>query len=304
MKKGLKKEYNLGNDIKFVYKNPIEFFSYYNVYYGYVHNDLYFHKSNDCLLDKANYLEGGYFIYDKNCLVGGVMLFQNYMTDLFVIPPYDNYRELVNLSLTILEKISDKSKPIKIDEIADKYTSYYENSNYDIRVNERWMFMIGVTKQVEVDLPAGYKTEEVESIDEKLLSELLYQVYGANEFSEEFYTCEEFLGNIRSQITYKKTNSSIYNSSRVVIDKSSNEVAGMILMMEDEGLPFITDLVVSPAHQKKGIGSLLLRYAQNALNEKYSCLRLSVNASNTAVSIYRKTGFVGDKVLTNYKYSL
>jgi ribosomal protein S18 acetylase RimI-like enzyme len=78
----------------------------------------------------------------------------------------------------------------------------------------------------------------------------------------------------------------------------------MILMMEDEGLPFVTDIVVSHSHQKKGLGSFLLRYSQNALYQKYPCIRLSVNASNPAVRLYQKVGYAGDNVLTNFRYSL
>lgn len=265
---------------------------------------MYYRQSNDYLLDKARYLDGGYFIYNKNTLIGGVILFQNYMTDLFVIPPYENYRELVRVSLELLEKISDKKRPVKIDEIAEEYTSCYEDSTYDIQVNEKWMYMISVTKQCDIGLPEGYRTEEVDSLDEKALAEVLNQAYGKSEFSEEFYALEDYIENIRLQAAYKNSLPDIYKGSRVVVDKASNEIAGMILMMEDEGLPFVCDLVVSADHQKKGLGSFLLRYAQNALKGKYPSMRLSVNASNPAVTLYRKVGFVGDQVLTNYKYLL
>jgi len=300
MKAGLMKQYIVDENVKFVYKDASDFYDYYKVYFGYVHNDLYFRKSNDYLLDKAKWLDGGYFIYENEVLIGGVVLFQNYMTDLFVIPPYDNYGKLVNLTLVILERISVKNKVVAIDEIADKYISYLENTNYDIKVNERWMFMISVTKKSINNLPAGYIAKEVDEFEERVLAKLLEQVYSGNQFSEEFYTAEEFLGNVQGQVKYKENNRAIYDSSRVIVDISSNEVVGMILMMEDEGLPFITDIVIDQNHQKKGLGGYLLRHAQNTLYGIYPCIRLSVNAGNSAVSLYRKNGFVGDGILTNY----
>lgn len=252
------------------------------------------------MLDKINYLDGGYFIFQDEKLIGGVILKPNFMTDLFMIAPYESYEIILQDALNILVSNSDKSKIIKIDEVPERYKSYYFDAN--IRVSESWKWMIRPTDNIELSLPKGYKSKEVEGINEDLIAELLCQSYRKNTCYESYYTKEDFLSSVKSQIQYKKSNNQIYSSSRVLICERSNELIGIILMMEDEGLPLITDIVIREDHKRKGLASYLIQYSINALSNSYSAIRLSVNCENAAFILYKKIGFVDTNSLINYEY--
>ncbi len=299
------KSKNINKDCyKMELKTPEEFYEYYKVYYGYAHNNLYFRKSNDYLLDKAKYIDSCYFIYVNDLLAGGVLISSNKMTDLFMIPPYEDYNILLNAALEKLIEVSDKTKPIHILEVPESLEKFYYNSKFDIKFNESWKFMIAPTKEVIKKLPNGYVESSVENFDKHVLGELLSFSYRQNEFHDEYYTTEELSENIKLQLSYKDTKKVIYDSSLVLKDIDTNKPIAMILVMEDEGLPFITDIVVDVNHKRKGLASYLMFHSISSLYGKYPSIRLSVSVDNGAFELYKKCGFIYNDSLINYKVIL
>ncbi len=300
----LEKVDEIKDKFKMELKTPEEFYGYYKIYYGYAHNHLYFRKSNDYLLDKAKYMAGCYFIYVNDLLAGGVLISSNQMADLFTIPPYEDYSILLNLALEKLIEVSDKMKPIHILEVPEKYKKNYYDSKFNVKFNESWKFMIAPTKEAIIKLPEGYVEASVDDFDKLVLAELLCFSYNQNEFYDEYYTAEELAGNIVSQLSYKDTNRVIYHSSLVIKDMVTNKPVAMILLMEDEGLPFITDIVVDVNHKRKGLASYLMFHSINSLYGRYPSVRLSVSTDNGAFDLYKKCGFIYNDSLINFKVIL
>ncbi len=91
----------------------------------------------------------------------------------------------------------------------------------------------------------------------------------------------------------------LYNSSKIVVHKDTNEIVGLCLHMEFEGLPLIMSLVVRPDHQGKGIGAYLLRHSISYSSTAYTATRLSVDNNNSAIDIYEYMGFIKNKTINN-----
>jgi ribosomal protein S18 acetylase RimI-like enzyme len=82
-----------------------------------------------------------------------------------------------------------------------------------------------------------------------------------------------------------------------------NQVAGVLIVLEEPDSLFISDLAVAPEYREKGIGTAMLRKCVRiAKLLGKSRLELSVLKTNTAARrLYEKTGF---KVKEKRRWSL
>jgi ribosomal protein S18 acetylase RimI-like enzyme len=83
-------------------------------------------------------------------------------------------------------------------------------------------------------------------------------------------------------------------SSRVIVDRSSNEMVGLLLcsrVREDVG--HVTQICVAKSYRGLGLGTVLLDACVTELrNRRFQALTLTVTEANqSAVSLYRKMGF-------------
>ena len=92
---------DLEDGLRLVYQEPKEFIRYYSIYHGQKYADYYFRRSSATLIEIASIFDCGYFIMKGETIIGGVFLKPNFMYDLFVVPPYDDYKGLVHKLLII-----------------------------------------------------------------------------------------------------------------------------------------------------------------------------------------------------------
>ena len=288
---------DLGHNIKLVYQNPEVFSKYHVVYHGQKYGHYYFRNSPTMLLEKAKYIDSGYFILKDDKIVGGVFLKSNFMADLFVVPPYNDYTYIANKLLNYLRTISSKSEKIVLQEIIQDYVSFYESK--DCVIFEDGFWMIRPTESINCIVPDNYEAKAITEEHKNEIADLIISAYTANPAIKSVASYESYIHHVERAIENNKDNTTLYNSSKVVICKATNEVVGSCLHMEFEGLPLIMSFAVRPEHQGKGIGSYLIKNSINCSSTAYPATRLYVINNNPAIEIYEHMGFIKNRKLND-----
>lgn len=116
---------DLGDGLRLVYKEPKEYIRYYSIYYGQKYADYFFRRSTETMIEVASIFDCGYLIMKEENIIGGVFLKPNFMSDLFVIPPYQGYKGLAHKLLCHLKKISKPEEKIFLREIVEEHVATY-----------------------------------------------------------------------------------------------------------------------------------------------------------------------------------
>jgi GNAT superfamily N-acetyltransferase len=295
--KGIGQQIDLGDNIKLIYQEPEVFSRYYVVYHGQKYAHYYFRSSPTMLVEKAKCIDSGYFILKGEKIIGGVLLKPNFMADLFIVPPYSDYEYLGDKLLRYLKTVSNKSEKILIQEVVEDYLSFYESK--DCVIFEEGFWMIRPTEAINCIVPEDYEVKVVAEEYKEGIADLLIAAYTANPSIKSVESKEVYMEHVDIAIEYSKNNASLYNSSRVVICKSTNQVAGSCLHMEYQGLPLIMSFAVLPEHQGKGLGSYLLKNSISCTSTTYQSTRLFVYNNNPAIKIYEHMGFIRNRKLND-----
>ncbi|MGH4123795.1 MAG: GNAT family N-acetyltransferase [Clostridium sp.] len=288
---------DLGHNIKLAYQEPEVFSKYHVVYHGQKYGNYYFRNSPDMLLGKAKYIDSGYFILKDDKIVGGAFLKPNFMADLFVIPPYNDYTYIADKLLKYLKTISSKTEKILLQEIIEDYVPFYESK--DCVIFEDGFWMIRPTDSINCIVPDNYEAKAVVEEYKNEIADLIIAAYTANPTINSVDSKESYIQHVEAAIENTKDNDTLYNSSKVVICKATNEVVGSCLHMEFEGLPLIMSFAVRPEHQGKGIGSYLIKNSINCSSTAYRATRLFVFNNNPAIEIYEHLGFIKNRTLND-----
>jgi ribosomal protein S18 acetylase RimI-like enzyme len=278
-------------------QSPEVFSKYLIIYHGQKYSHYYFRSSPSTLLEKARFLECGYFIYIDEKKVGGVFLKPNFMTDLFLIPPFHDYEGVAIKLLRYLEKISQSDKPIVVQEVIDSYVPYYLKQGLSIYEEGHWM--IRATEPIKAVCPDEYLAMPVTEEDESKIAEVILSAYEANPHFKNVDTMENYIKHVHHFVKDYKDNDTLYNSSKKIVHKKTNEIVGSCLHMEFEGYPLIMSLAVKPDHQGKGLGRFLLNHSISYSSKGYPATRLYVFKENPAIHLYESVGFVKNGTLVD-----
>ncbi|WP_226673384.1 GNAT family N-acetyltransferase [Rossellomorea aquimaris] len=287
----------LEDGFQLVYQPPKEFVRYHSIYHGQKYADYYFRRSPETLIELASIFDCGYFIMKDEITIGGVFLKPNFMSDLFVVPPYNDYEGLVQKLLNYLKKVSNTEEKITIREVVEEQVPTYEQ--YGCQINEVNDWMIRPTEPLKVILPEGYLSKPVSHEDIEDIASLLVKAYKANPAYKQIGTKEDYIPHVKEFLDDHKNNKIMDECSRVIVDQSTNHIVGVCLHMEFEEYPLIMSLVVDPEHQHRGIGRYLLTHSINVSGKEYPATRLSVLKDNYAIKLYENLGFIRNKSLTD-----
>lgn len=274
-----------------------DFFRYYSIYYGQKYSDYYFRETIDHLIKKVEYNDAGYFIYEHEKLIGGIFLKPNYMSDLFLIPPFKKYNEVAKEAVQILKEISDCDKPILIQEVIEEHLNVYKNFDYSIGDEGYWMTR--PTEMMDYNLCCDYESRTLKDGDQLKAAEVIYEAYTNNKSFKEVESIEVYKRQVENFMAKYKKDEIIYNSSKVIINKKTDEITGVSLHMEFEGIPLITQLAVSVKHQGKGLGRYLISHSITHCSQAYNTIRLYVFENNPAIHLYENMGFIKNRTLTD-----
>lgn len=288
---------DLGDGLRLVYKEPKEYIRYYSIYYGQKYADYFFRRSTETMIEVASIFDCGYLIMKEENIIGGVFLKPNFMSDLFVIPPYENYEELAHKVLSHLKKISKPEEKIFLREIVEEHVATYIQKGCE--VNEVNYWMIRPTQSLQAVLPEGYLSKSVIWEDIEDIACLIMKAYEANPAYKQIGTKEDYANHVKEFIEKYQTNGIMDECSRVIVEQSTENIVGVCLHMEFEHYPLIMSLAVDPEHQQKGIGRFLLTNSINISSKEYPATRLAVLKDNSAIKLYEDLGFIKNKAITD-----
>lgn len=295
--KNLSEEINIGDNIKLIYQKPEIFSKYHVIYHGQKFGNYYFRSSPNTLLEKAEYMDCGYFIIKDDSVIGGVFLKPNYMSDLFIVPPFNDYENIADKILNYLKSISRTNENIFLQEILEPYVPFFVSKGYTIYEDGYWM--IRPTEAMNAVLPDNYESRCIIEEYKNEIADVIMSAYNANPCFKFVDSKENYIKHVERFINDSKDNEVIYNSSRIVVHKDTNEIIGTCLHMEFEGFPLIMSFAVKPDHQGMGIGSYLIRHSINYTSNAYSATRLFVFNNNAAIDVYEHIGFIKNKTLND-----
>ncbi|PFG05353.1 N-acetyltransferase [Bacillus sp. es.034] len=283
--------------LRLVYQEPKEYTRYYSIYHGQKYADSYFRRSPETLVEVATIFDCGYFIVEGETIIGGVLLKPNFISDLFIVPPYKDYEGVAHKLLNYVKKISAIEEKIIVREVVEEHVATYEQLGCKIQEVNVWM--IRPTEPMMAFLREGYRSRAVLSKDANDIACLLMKAYSPNPAYKEIGTKEDYLLHVNEFIDVHKHNEIMDECSRVVIDTHSGTIVGVCLHMEFEDYPLIMSLVVEPDHQQRGIGRYLLTHSIHSSSEGYPATRLSVIEDNAAIKLYEDLGFFKSKSISD-----
>ncbi|MGM0842873.1 MAG: GNAT family N-acetyltransferase [Bacillota bacterium] len=289
----LNKPIEIEGGLRLVYQEPKEYTRYYSIYHGQKNADSYFRRSSETLIEVASIFDCGYFIMDGETIIGGAFIKPNFMSDLFVVPPYKDYEGLVHKLLNYVKKISTTEDKIIVREVVEDQVAAYEQQG--CKIHEVNVWMIRPTEPMKAILPEGYSSRAVLRGDANDIACLLMNAYRANPAYKQIGTKEDYLLHVNEFINQHKRNKIMDECSRVVIDHRTNNIVGVCLHMEFEDYPLIMSLVVDPDHQQRGLGRYLLTHSIHSSSAGYPATRLSVIKDNEAIKLYEDLGFLRSK---------
>lgn len=249
------------------------------------------------MIELATAFDCGYLIMRDDHFVGGVFIKPNFMADLFVVPPYDDYEGLLNSTLSHLRTISRKGEEIVIREVVEEWVHVYQRN--ECRIHETTYWMIRPTQPIGAILPHGYKSKPVENEDVEQIATLIMDAYEANPVMRPIASREFYVRHVNNFLAQHSRNPIMDRCSQVVVHDVTNTVVGVCLHMEFEDYPLVMSLAVKPEHQHQGVGRYLLSHSINMATEAYPAIRLSVVKDNPAIKLYEGLGFIRNKSLTD-----
>ncbi|MTI47938.1 GNAT family N-acetyltransferase [Sporosalibacterium faouarense] len=297
VRKELGKDIDLGENIRIAYQQHEIFANYYSVYYGHKFSQYYFRDTVDSLKERAKFIDSCYLIFKGDKVIGGVILKPNFMSDLFIIPPFDDYNYIAEKITEYLIEISDTNEKILLQEIIEEFVPIYEKNGF--KIQEKGFWMIRPTEEIKASVPEGYVSRPLHEEDKNEVASLILTAYTENPSIKIVYDKETYLISVNSHLKNKGKNGAIYDSSRVVVCMNTGKIVGVSLYMEFENMPLLTQLAVCPEHQGKGIGRYLVKYGINCTSKKYSAIRLYVFDNNPAKKLYDHLGFINNGSLND-----
>jgi N-acetylglutamate synthase-like GNAT family acetyltransferase len=283
----------LEDGLRLVYQEPEEFFRYYSIYYGQKYADYFFRRSSAAMKELVSIFDCGYIIMKDENIVGGVFLKPNFMADLFVVPPYEDYEGLVHKLLNYLKKVSKSEDEIYFRDIIEEHVPAYEQQGCQVREVNYWM--IRPTQSMKAMLPEGYRSKSVSREDINDIACLIMKSYKANPAYKQIGTKEDYMNHVEEFIEKYQNNKIMDECSRVIVDKNTNNIVGVCLHMEFEDYPLIMSLAVDPEHQHRRLGRFLLTHSINISSKEYPAARLAVLKDNPAIKLYEDLGFIRNR---------
>ncbi|WP_346935754.1 GNAT family N-acetyltransferase [Clostridium sp.] len=227
----------------------------------------------------------------NDCIIGGVSLEPNYMSCLFLIPPYDNeFEKVLGKLKNILISWSDKSEEIYAGNVKQEYVKYYQRLGF--RTGESRRCMIRPTEKFQVIWNDDYRIAPARKENQMEIAEFYKDAFKNVEDFQSKLSVEEINGAIQDYFDNNSEDSLVNKASTLVYDKKTNQLIGASLISIWEEWPNVYDFAVKPSFQGKGIGNNMLKYALTILKEEYPVLRLFVTLGNDAELFYSKLGFL------------
>lgn len=231
-----------------------------------------------------------YSIIKDGVKIGGVYMKPNYITDLFLIPPYNNEIEVLERLKEILVYWSEETKDIKATVINKEGAHSYEEVGF--LKCESNCFMIRPTQQLRPEFEDEFYIDRPNNGNVSQMAALIVEAQDNNPVlvtsdlkeTERWLKEDYFEENLYAALLNK--------ASTVVYDKETKELVGVCLISLWQEWPLIVEISVKPSYEGRGLGTNMIKKALSVLKDEFPVVRLYVNMENKAQNLYHNLGFL------------
>jgi GNAT superfamily N-acetyltransferase len=246
---------------------------------------------NDFLADKL------FWILDEGYRVGGTIMWPNTMSGLYLEPPFVDLSLVLRALIPLMHAWSDGEAEITAASVLPEQREHFERAGF--RLNSVARCMARTTEAFEISWNEGLRLTTPGEEDEERLIELAHLAHSERGFSPQ--SLEHRQAMVGRFLGKSQEDEVTHQASTLLYDEGNGPLIGACLISLWEGWPLVYDLVVHPAHQRKGLARRLLQHALTALHPTYPVLRLFVGVGNPAESLYYRMGFVPGRALASLK---
>jgi ribosomal protein S18 acetylase RimI-like enzyme len=271
--------------------NLDEFIPLFQKHYGEVCDACYL-RSPQVWEEIARWRKEAYFVIKDEVIIGGVLLPDGIVTGMFLVPPYDNYQEMLEMILSTLEGENI------FYEIPSMFEEYYD-SRFELLQKEVLMHM--KPKELTLTLHPDYHSRLIEKDDVESIGRLLHKAFVSSAVYKQVDPVEEFISSANGYHSFIEKEPKLHQATKLVKDKDGKIVGALLSMLDDQN-PFAYNLAVDPDHQGKGIGRYLLSSFVDGLANDFNIVRLFVHVNNPAKEMYESIGFKFGIPITSYTY--
>jgi len=262
---------------------------YYSVYYNQAYNG--FFKEYGYEVHDSDHL---FWIFRGESKVGGVIVSENTMSNLFFIPPFNDELKLVKLLKQLLIDFSDGSRDILVFDVLPPQVDLFARAGFWIGA-ERSRWMQRPTEVIDIEWDDDLRIEKPRRLANELdIAEAMFESFkgGVNAARRNHTSRESYIFDLQHPIF----TDTMVNASTLVYDKATNKLVGVcLLFMADQRRTFYPGLYifgVHPSYRKRGIASNMLKRALTELHGEYPIMRLGLLQGTYAESVYYNLGFM------------
>ncbi|MBD2862397.1 GNAT family N-acetyltransferase [Paenibacillus oceani] len=266
---------------------------YNSIYYNQAYNGFFKEYGFD-VYDGNN----AFWIFNYESKIGGVILTENRLYNLFFIPPFNDELKVVKLLKHLLVDFSDGSKNITVINVLPHQVDLFSQAGFWADINRSRM-MQRPTEVLNTIWDDGFRIESPVMENGKFsieleIAELFFESYkgGINAARRNHISKESFIFKRSSNIF----TDSMLKASTLVFDNNTKQLVGScLLFLEDKQrtyYPGVFNIGVLPNYRNKGLASNMLKRALTLLYGEYPILRIGVLQGTYAESLYYNLGFM------------
>lgn len=252
----------------------------------------------------ASYVEGSSelvgvpfcrWFYHQGQRVGGCVMRPNHISDIFVIPPFEDWTALVADIQAHIVRQSQAGVPIVAEGIPDEAMSAFEAAGYRLADSQRWL--LRPTSTLPED-PEPLRLRPVQTSDAEALTALLQAAYTHGVHSPDVQavpTVEGYFAQASECLPCHAASACHHDAQ--------GQLCGAVLLNLHHGQPMFYALAVHPAHRGHGIGRGLIEHAVRELAPHFAYVKLVIQHSNPAQPLFRRLGFAAGKVMHRMVYT-
>ncbi|WP_346889589.1 GNAT family N-acetyltransferase [Clostridium sp. UBA1056] len=242
-------------------------------------------------IDRYKNVDFCYWVEKEGKRIGGAVIKLNILKCIFVIPPFNNIRELIEVLTLHVNSISDETKEIVIPDADLRLIESYKNFGFQLDRIEK--LMVCATNEFNVIWEDQYKiiAPQIEHVE--AMTKLYFDTYSSNKLQYIASQSYDFqFSSVQVYFKHIKAMNVTNEWSTLIFDTITNQFIGACIVGFVNGLPYILDFVVHPEFQKRGLGAKMIKRTLNLLFRDFPAIRLNVTVGNDAESFYDKLGFV------------
>jgi GNAT superfamily N-acetyltransferase len=222
---------------------------------------------------------------------GGLFMRPNHLSHCFLIPPFTDAHAMLAAVLPLLNRWSERGKPLVAQKIAPAFVPALQGLGF--KIMERHCWMIRPTAVLPTTLPLPTTLEQPAPHHAAPLAALLYDAFsgGAGQYGA------------RSLASYQQGVNRFLQGydpadpigAVSVIVRHPDEPEGLIgacLVGLHKNLPAIDLVAVHPRYQRQGMATALIHRAITLLEPQAGWVKIALSAENPALSLYTRLGFV------------